>query len=274
MIEAAYTGNAKKVQEAFDRQSAVFDSLYSPDAIIAYKRKRVRDHVMQFLKPPGSILELNAGTGEDSIYFAKQSFQVHATDISSRMLSVINDKTESLNLCGSITTEQCSFTSLHRLKNKGPYDLIFSNFAGINCTDGIDQLLNQLSGLLKPGGFVTLVFLPPFCLWEFLMVFKGKFKTAFRRFCGKRGANACIESINFRCWYYHPSSIIRKLKPGFNLIGYEGLCICVPPSGIENFAEKHPRLYGLFKREEEFLKCRYPWKFVGDYVILSFKKRV
>lgn len=274
MIETIYTGNAKKVQEAFDLQSAVFDSLYSSNTIIAYKRKRVRDHVMQFLKPPGSILELNAGTGEDSIYFAKQNFQVHATDISSRMLSVINDKTEKLDLCGSITTEQCSFTSLRRLGNKGPYDLIFSNFAGINCTDEIDQLLGQLSGLAKPGGFVTLVFLPPFCLWEFLMLFKGKFKIAFRRFCGKKGADARIEGVSFRCWYYHPSSIIRKLKPDFDLLSYEGLCICVPPSGVEDFAEKHPRLYDWFKQKEEFLRGRYPWKFTGDYVIISFKKKV
>ena len=58
--------------------------------------------------------------------------------------------------------------SLQTLKNKGPYDCIFSNFAGLNCTDKLDQVLAGFDELLKPGGMVVLVILPRFCLWESL----------------------------------------------------------------------------------------------------------
>ena len=100
--------------------------------------------------------------------------------------------------------------------NRGPYDLIFSNFAGLNCTNELDKVLQSFDSLLKPGGIVTLVILPKFCLWEFLLLFKGKFKTAFRRFSGSKGAKAHIEGEYFRCWYYNPSFIRKHLKNSFS----------------------------------------------------------
>ena len=75
--------------------------------------------------------------------------------------------------------------NLDNLKNRGPYDHIFSNFAGLNCTDELNKVLDSFNCLLKPGGFVTLVILPKFCLWEFLLLFKGKFKLL-SRFAGRK----------------------------------------------------------------------------------------
>ena len=71
--------------EAFSRQAPVFDNLYANDTIIQYKRKRIRDHIESFLPAKSSILELNAGTGEDAIYFAGKGHKVHATDASRSM---------------------------------------------------------------------------------------------------------------------------------------------------------------------------------------------
>src|SRR5476649_2263883 len=77
---------------AFNKQAPLFDSLYSRDTIIQYKRKRVREHVMRFLPTRSHILELNAGTGDDAIYFAQQGHTVHATDISAGMQEVLGKK--------------------------------------------------------------------------------------------------------------------------------------------------------------------------------------
>ncbi|MGH2644857.1 MAG: class I SAM-dependent methyltransferase, partial [Chitinophagaceae bacterium] len=248
--------------------------IYSSNTIIQYKRERVRAQIRGFLKPNSDILELNAGTGEDGIFFARLGHHIHETDVSTGMLHILSQKINQQHFEGKITVENCSFTNLHKLKNKGPYDLIFSNFAGINCTNEIYPILGYLPELLKPDGKITLVFLPSFCLWEFLMMFKGKFKTAFRRFCGKKGAKAHIEGIYFRCWYFRPSKIIKRLRRRFDLIGYEGLCTLVPPSYIEHFPEKYPQLYAALKRREDSWKSKWPCRFIGDYVILSFRKRI
>jgi ubiquinone/menaquinone biosynthesis C-methylase UbiE len=256
---------------AFDKQAPVFDSLYGNDAIIAYKRKRVRDHVEEFLAPQSSILELNAGTGEDATYFASKGHHVHATDISEKMQQVLEEKVKNAGLQRLVTNETCSFTELEKLGNRGPFDYVFSNFAGLNCTNELETVLRSLPVLLKPGGHITLVVLPKFCLWEFILMFKGKFRTAFRRFAGKKGARAHIEGQYFRCWYYNPSFVLRHLKNSFTLRKLEGLCTVVPPSYIEGFAKKHPKMFRKLVKKEDSWKLRWPWRSIGDYYIITLQ---
>ena len=262
-----------EAEKAFSKQSSLFDDVYSSNTIIQYKRKRVRDHIEKFLKPGSTILEINAGTGEDAIYFAEHGHLVHATDISPGMLKMLVEKMKIHHLTNKISAELCSYTALETLSDKGPYDLIFSNFAGLNCTSELDKVLSSFSALLKPGGMITLVLLPKFCLWETLLLFNGKFKTAFRRFFSRKGVKAHIEGEYFRCWYYDPSYIIHRLKNSFEIYGLEGLCTIVPPSYIEHFPEKYPRSYKFFKKKEEQLKDVWPWKSIGDYYILSMKRK-
>src|SRR5688572_14342708 len=236
--------------KAFSKQAPLFDALYRADPIIQYKRERVRDHLLQSLQEGSSILELNAGTGEDAIWLATQGHRVHATDISPAMQEIFAQKTSGLQQAGLITQEICSFSGLEKLQNKGPYDHVFSNFAGLNCTRDLRKVLDSFSSLLRPGGRVTLVILPRFCLWEFLLVFKGKFKTAFRRLGGSIGAKAHIEGEYFRCWYYNPAFVRKHLKGDFESLKTEGLCTLVPPSYLEGFEKKHPKLFQYLKRKE------------------------
>jgi ubiquinone/menaquinone biosynthesis C-methylase UbiE len=267
------TANEIKTERAFSKQSIVFDELYSGDTIVQYKRDRVRKQVNSLLKPNSHILELNAGTGEDAIYFAERGHTVHATDISTGMISKLQSKLSSKGLEKNITTEICSYTSLNNLQAKGPYDHVFSNLAGLNCTDQLDKVLSSFGPLIKKGGTVTLVVLPKFCLWEFLLLAKGKFKTAFRRFSGKKGARSHIEGEYFTCWYYNPSYIKKYLAGDFEWLQTEGLCTLVPPSYLVHFAEKHPRVYSFLCRMENRYRLSWPWRSIGDYYIISFRRK-
>ncbi len=269
-----YPASTQPAATAFTRQSGLFDTLYAGNTIVHYKRRRVRSHLQQLLAPGSRILELNAGTGEDAVCFAQEGYRVHATDISSGMQDILRQKVQHLGLQHNISNELCSYTRLENLQDKGPYDAIFSNFAGLNCTDQLDKVIQSLAPLLKPGGTATLVILPRFCLWETLLVFKGKIKTAFRRFFSSRGRRAHIEGVYFSCWYYSPSYVIKAAAPYFDPIATEGLCTLVPPSYIEGFAEKYPHLYAWLVRKEERWKSKWPWKSIGDYYIISLKKKL
>lgn len=265
------TNNEASAADAFTRQSAVFDQIYSGNTIINYKRARVRQHILQYLAPGSNILELNSGTGEDAIYLANEGHKVHATDISGGMQQVLEQK--SVPFRDRVSFETCSFTQLDRLQKRGPFDHIFSNFGGLNCTGELQKVLLSFDNLLKPGGKVTLVIIPGFCLWETLLVFKGKFKTAFRRFFSSKGRTAHIEGAYFKCYYYNPSFIINTLQQSYKVLSLEGLCTLVPPSYIEGFAEKHPKAYNFLKNKEDKLKDKWPWKYMGDYFIISLQKK-
>jgi len=261
-----------KAAEAFSKQSGVFDALYAANPIIKYKRERVRAHVEKLIPANSKILELNAGTGEDAIYFAQAGHYVHATDIAQGMQQQLKQKVAQAGLSNKVSTEVCSFTQLYALQNKGPYDLIFSNFAGLNCTGNLDKVMASFMPLLKPGGVATMVIMPPFCLWETLLAIKGNFNNAFRRFNSKNGVWANVEGVKFLCWYYKPSYIINRLGDKFTLLGVEGLCSIVPPSYFENFPVKRPGLFARLKTLESKYKSARPWKYWGDYFIISIKR--
>ena len=284
--------NETETARAFSKQAEIFDAYDAGNTINQYKRQRVREHVLRYmdaahtgsaatgvagnaeLEPERVILELNAGTGIDAAYFAGKGYRVHATDIAEGMQEKLREKMRRQGLTDRVTTELCSFTALDTLQQRGPYDLIFSNFAGLNCTDELDKVLRSFAPLVKPGGQVTLVILPGFCLWETLLFLRGRWRTAFRRLIsGRKGTQSHVEGHYFRCWYYSPSYVVRALKDSFDLLSVEGLCTIVPPSYIEHFAEKHPGAWRLLRVLEEKWKTRWPWKYIGDYYIISFRKR-
>jgi ubiquinone/menaquinone biosynthesis C-methylase UbiE len=273
MSETLNIANEEASATAFSKQSVIFDELYAGNTIVEYKRGRVRTHVAQYLKPGSQILELNSGTGEDALYFAQQGHYVHATDIAAGMQNQLRQKMLQAGMQNKVSTELRSFTQLQHLQNRGPYDLIFSNFAGLNCTDELDKVLASFAPLLNPHGVVTLVLLPKFCLWETLLVFKGKIKTATRRLFSSKGTKAHVEGTYFKCWYYNPSYVTGRLSDSFDVLGIEGLCTLVPPSYIEGFAEKHPRAYRFLKAKENKLRATWPWKLIGDYYIISLRKK-
>jgi len=266
--------NEQQAALAFSKQSILFDQLYEKNTIIQYKRDRVRKHLESILPRNASVLELNAGTGEDAVWLAQHGHCVHATDIAVGMQEMLSKKVKLAGLEDKVTNEIRSFTDLHNLHQKGPYDFIFSNFAGLNCTGEMKKVINSFSPLLKDGGMVTLVLLPRFCLWEFALIVKGRFKTATRRFFASNGRKARVEGEYFKCWYYNPSEIIKYSKREFEVIHTEGMCSFVPPSYMEGFAEKHPKLYSRLARYEERWKSSWPWRSIGDYYIITLKKKV
>ena len=265
--------NELKAAEGFTKQSTVFDELYNGDTIIQYKRQRVREHILSYAKKNCSMLELNCGTGEDAIYFAQKGFSVHATDISQGMIGVLKQKIEKSDLDERITIEQCSFTELEKLQGQR-FDYVYSNFGGLNCTGELERVLNSFDAIVNLGGVITLVIISKFCLWETLLLFKGKFKTAFRRFFASKGRKAHVEGSFFKCWYYSPSFIKKQLQSKFEVLSVEGLCTIVPPSYIQNFAEKHPIAFRFLKKREDSLRSKWPWRSMGDYFIISLRKKI
>jgi ubiquinone/menaquinone biosynthesis C-methylase UbiE len=255
------------VKEAFSRQSEVFDDLEDKNEILKWMRSITRKHVLRHLKPGDRILELNAGTGLDAVYFAGKGYKIQCTDISEGMLNKLASKVEELNLSELVTYQLLSFTELDKLGAK-KFDYIFSNFGGLNCTGNLSDVFTHFDKILSPQGRVTLVIIPPVCPWEIALMFKGNFKTAFRRL-KKGGIQANVEGIKFKTWYYSVSETIKALGPAFRLIETQGLASISPPPYMINFPVRFPSLYKRLTRIDESISGLFPFNRWADHFILT-----
>lgn len=262
--------NSTHVSDAFSKQSVVFDQLNAENKLSEYLRSCYREEVISQLKPAGSILELNCGTGLDAMYFAEKGHNVLATDNAPGMLQQLDQKLNNSPLKVSIQTMRCSFHDIDTITDR-KFDHIISNFGGLNCTDNLKDVLLKLSPLLNDHGKVTLMIMPKICPWELILLFKGKFKTAFRRF--KKNTPAHIEGVHFSCYYYNPGYITKTLKKEFDVITLKGVCIAVPPEFYQGFVERYPGLFLALKKIDAAICNIFPFNRWCDHYMITIQKK-
>lgn len=263
---------ADRVAAAFSQQSAVFDAIEAPNAILHWMRGRVRRHVLGLLPPGSHLLELNAGTGLDAAFFAGHGHRVHATDAAPGMVAQLRARIETENLHGRVTVEQRAYTDLAGLP-AGAYDGIFSNFGGLNCIPDVAPVVAEFARLLRPGGVVVLVVMPRVSLWEIGALLKGHFRLAFRRF-RPGGVLAQVEEggPTFRTWYFSPAHLSGAFGPSFQ-VSRQGLGALVPPPHLIGFPRRFPRLFGLLCRWETQVAAWPPFRSWADHLVLSARYR-
>lgn len=261
----------ERVAQAFSSKARVYDDFGRDHPNLERMRRQVYGHVLRFTPPGARILEINAGTGADAVFFARQGFSVHATDLSPGMVATIQGKIERYGLEDRLSVQQCSFISLLEIEGR-PFDAIFSNFGGLNCIGDLAPVVGQLPELLAPGGRLTWVIMPPVCPWDLALAFRGDFRTAFRRL-HPGGTLAHVEGVRFRVRYYTPGEVLRSLGTGYQLLGLESLSLCAPPADRKGFARRHPRIYRWLARLDGLLAGLPVLRGWGDFFILTVERR-
>ncbi len=262
-------GDWSVITEAFSRTAERYDRFAEDHPNLARMRRKVYDHFLRHVPPEGHVLELASGTGTDALYLASQGFPVHATDIAPGMLSRLEAKVAQLGLSDRVTTQLCSFTSLDRITG-GPFDAVFSNLGGLNCLSDLRPVIQSLPRLLRPGGVVTWVLMPPVCLWELAMFFTGQVRFAVRRL-SPHGTTAHLEGLHFKVYYFTPNQVMNFFGDDYQLLTIEGLSVITPPAESKNLAKRHHRLYRALCGLDDRLSRRSPWWGWGDFFILSVR---
>jgi ubiquinone/menaquinone biosynthesis C-methylase UbiE len=259
------------IADAFSRTAERYDAFADDHPHLTRMRNKVYAHVERVVPRGSSILELNAGTGTDAIELARRGYRVHATDIAPGMLDRLREKVARLGLGDRITVQECSFLELDRVEG-GPFDAVFSDLGGLNCTSDLRPIIAGLDGVLRPRGTVVWVLMPKICLWELALAFTGQFRLAFRRL--SRGAvRAHLEGRTFDVWYFDPGRVLRMFKPRYHRLELEGLSVITPTAESKNLAKRHPRIYRALARLDDFVSPHAPMSGWGDFFILSVRRR-
>jgi len=257
---------ADDAQSGFSAVVADYDRSATASPVVAWMRDRIRRIVEAQLVPGGSILEINAGSGLDAAYFASRGYAVHATDVASGMLAALAEKAHQPGVEGRLTYAALSFEDLRKVEG-GPYDLAFSNLGGLNCTDDLQAIAEQLPSVLKPGGAIVWVIMPPLCPWELAQALRGHLRTARRRF-NRNGTLANVGGAQVRTWYHAPGKVAKALGPDCRVVGLTSFCLFAPPSYFGGFVRRHAKIAGMLMRLDDLLGGLWPFNRCGDFYAL------
>ena len=159
------------------------------------------------------------------------------------MIAVARNKTKFKNAI----FKQLQIQDLNQLKDRGFYDLIYSNFGGLNCLSPQDlsRFLSHSKNLLKRDGHLIMVIMPKNCVWDNLYLFiKAKWSCLGRRNTSNSNP-VYVNGQKVDTWYYNPKDILNLGTETMNLVDYRPIGLFVPPSYLESFF-KNKRLFLKF----------------------------
>lgn len=258
------------MEASFDKAAVNYDTIFTNSEIGKLQRNLVYKQLSKQLGSVHHVLEINCGTGEDAIWLAKQNFKVTATDISPKMIEEAKNK-ESLD---NLDFEVADINSISISFPNNNFDLIFSNFGGLNCLTEteLQGFFKNSGSLLSEKGKMTLVIMPKNTIWEqFYFLAKAQFSKAFRR--KKEFAIADVDGEKVPTYYYNPKDIVNLAKHDFELIDHKPIGFFVPPSFLEPFFKNKKGLLQFLNRLESEIRN---WSFLSkyaDHYIITLQKR-
>ncbi len=260
----------------FDESANNYDEVFTYSEIGKAQRNRVYHYLNTGILDPYhkkshlNVLEINCGTGEDAHFFWEKGHKVLATDISEKMI----DKAISKYPNTSIEFKKQDIRSMDHGVFNQKFDLIFSNFGGLNCLDRheVKEFILKSSELLNPFGKMVLVVMPKKCLWErgYFML-KGQFRKAFRRNTNDKVLSD-VNGVKVPTWYYQPKEMASFASMDYHTALVKPIGISIPPSYLEPFFKNKKILLKTLVRIEKLLVHKF---FAGyaDHYIISFQKK-
>lgn len=260
----------------FDALAEIYDDTFSTSLIGLAQRAAVTRELNVVFAPGQHLLEINCGTGVDAVYLAGRGLRVLACDSSSRMIAIARRRAARLGLEDRaefrvLATEDLA--ALAATEGRERFDGALSNFSGLNCVENLAAVASDLARLLKPGARAVFCLFGRSCVWEILWYLgQGNAAKAFRRFRPAGDLARLAEGVTVCVRYPSVFAITRTLEPYFRLRRREGVGVMVPPSYLEPWARRFPRmLAALAKADSKFE--RWPlFRALADHALLTFER--
>lgn len=264
------------MEAAFDAAATGYDAWFTHSPTGKLQRQRVHQYLQQHVltTKPMRILELNCGTGEDAVWLAQQGHHVTATDVSTEMLRITEQKAQAAALQARVKVAPLDLSApqLSATAASQPFDLVFSNFGGLNCINltQFEALARFLATQLTSHGTFVAVIMPKQCRFEQLyFLAKGNPRQAFRRTTNE-AVPVMVDGSTVPTWYFSARQIAQACQQHFNLRKKHAIGFFLPPSYLDPFFVKRPRLLNLLNRLEHTFGGLFT---ASDHLLLELQRK-
>lgn len=235
----------------FDNAATHYDEQFSNTLIGNAQRKQVWKQIHKNILTISNkrILEINCGTGIDASIWHSHGAQVLATDISCGMIEYARRQHEHIEF------QQVDINSITKIKNH--FDVLFSNFGGLNCLSP-GELKNFFinAELLIPSGDLIIVVMGRKTTWDRLFLrLKGQKKDIQRR-NSHSAQTVNVNGAKIKTWYYSPEELLEYSADHFNLKDLKPIGLFVPPSYLSKFFENKKVIFSTLKFLDRIFRFR------------------
>ncbi|MEX1138835.1 MAG: class I SAM-dependent methyltransferase [Bacteroidota bacterium] len=257
------------VATAFNAIAPVFESRFENE-VTAKIRGTIYESIRKAAPLGSSILDINCGIGIDALALAAEGYSVTGVDLSPGMIDQAKRRA-AMHPELKVEFLVSSFEDLAPLEGR-TFDVVLSNFAGLNCTDSLHAVFPRIAKLLHPRGKFLAVAMPKASLWE---IFAGLSRlrpgSAFRRFARTVRATG-FHQYSFDVHYHPLRRFLSASACWFDPVGIRALSLLSPPPHAQTFRNRFPGTSELLDKLDDHL-CSLPvLRGMGDHYFVMLQR--
>lgn len=257
-----------ELEAAFDGIAEEYDSHIYGNPVNSYLRALSVGFMKQVFSPGDTVVEIGCGTGTETLALARHGVSIVATDISSKMLKIVERKALALGLSGRVVTAKCSVSALAETVRSLGYNSLdgaYCTYGAFNTEPDPRVFVRALTPLLRPGGKLVLGVWNRYCGVElFGYLLRGRPRMAFARVRNPvpvGSSRFCVTS-----YAYSRHEVRRILSPEFREMRVVGACVILPASNLTRYIP-HGRASRLLSWIDARFSRTFPMNSLGDHFL-------
>lgn len=263
------------ISEAFDSASDEYDFTIRQNFINVWIRNRSIKELLLLTTPEDVLLEIGSGTGAEAVEISKYVRRIVATDISPKMVSLLERKVQARGLQDKICSLQMGASEIAEVKDflpKGRVRIAYSFNGALNCELKIREFPYELCKILEPKGLFVCSIRNTLCLSEAIShaAVLQLDRMSPRK---KQPVMVSVGGMDIPSFYYSPGRFVEIFEPHFRLKKMIGLPAILPPAYLSNVYVRLRKTLSFAERAESVLASHYPMNRLGDQTLFVFERR-
>jgi ubiquinone/menaquinone biosynthesis C-methylase UbiE len=264
----------QSVQDAFDSASEEYDYTIGRNYINSWIRKRSINELTRIVNSSDVLLEMGCGTGSEAIQISKWVKRIVATDISEKMLDLLERKVKAKRLDRRILPAKARASEISKVKELLPDERVrvaYSFNGALNCEPNIHQVPAELSKVIQEDGYFLCSIRNTLCLPEALYhsLALQLDKMATRK---EQPTMVSVGGMDIPSYYYSPSRFAEIFRPRFRVRKMIGLPAFLPPAYLNDYYLRTGKARRALEKLEFVLGDHFPFNRLGDQTLFVFQR--
>jgi len=264
----------QSVAEAFDSASEEYDYTISHNYINAWIRERSINELISLTRPSDVLLEIGCGTGTEAIQISKRVAGIIATDISEKMLYILERKIFAKKYGEKITViraRAAGISAVQPFLPNGKVRVAYSFNGALNCEPELYRVPGQLSQIIDEKGYFVCSIRNTLCLPETM---SHSMALQFDKLAVRKNQPTMVSvgGMDIPSYYYSPTVFTRFFQPYFHVRRIIGLPAFLPPAYLNEYYLKTGVFRPFLEKVERTLAGWFPFNRLGDQTLFVFQK--